>query len=178
VPAPVELTSFDAAVKSDHVKLSWATASELNNSHFVLEKSLDGKQFSKIGIVNGKGNSSSYQEYSYLDMDPYNGINYYRLKQVDYNGEFVYSKVAKVMVENIGTLQLIPNPAKNNFNIKSDQESNISAVEIYDIRGAKRMELTNSAGFKDIDISALSEGLYLIHINIGGTILVKKLVKE
>jgi hypothetical protein len=84
---PIELLSFKAKVKSDVVVLDWSTISESNNNHFILSKSKDAFNYTDIGIVSGGGNSNEIKTYRYIDEFPYDGLNYYRLSQVDDNGQ-------------------------------------------------------------------------------------------
>lgn len=98
-PLPVELITFKGAVQYGNVKLSWATAMELNNDRFEVERSQDGKTFSKIGEVRGHGNSSVRLDYSFTDTAPAAGDNYYRLRQVDFDGTEDFSKVVALKVD-------------------------------------------------------------------------------
>jgi len=88
---PVELLLFNAEAKEKHVDLIWTTASEINNSHFIIERSKNTIQTEEVARVNGSGNSTTIKNYSSKDENPMEGISYYRLKQVDYNGDFSYS---------------------------------------------------------------------------------------
>ena len=85
-PLPIELLSFDALLISDKVKLDWSTATEVNNDYFSIEKSLDAQNWSVLGTVKGAGNSNQKLDYEYFDFHPVAGIQYYRLKQTDFDG--------------------------------------------------------------------------------------------
>ena len=85
-PLPVELLYLSGAPYNDKITITWATASEFNNDYFTIEKSIDGKIFKKIGTVNGDGTTSLLSNYTFNDLEPVSGINYYRLSQKDYNG--------------------------------------------------------------------------------------------
>ena len=87
---PITLTSFTATQEYSDVVISWETASEVNNEFFTIERSEDGIDFEEITTVNGAGNSSFSQEYSFVDNDPIYGVSYYRLKQTDFDGKFKY----------------------------------------------------------------------------------------
>lgn len=93
---PVELTGFDGFGTNEGVMLEWQTASEINNSHFVIEHSRDADSFSAIEDVTGAGNSSSFKEYRFLHQKAEGGVNYYRLKQTDFDGKYEYSPVIAV----------------------------------------------------------------------------------
>ncbi|MBS1686671.1 MAG: T9SS type A sorting domain-containing protein [Bacteroidetes bacterium] len=94
---PVKLEYFTAEKKDERsATVRWATASEINNDHFEVERSADAQEWTKIGTVKGAGNSNDHLDYSLDDNDPLPGINYYRLKQVDYDGQYEYSDIAEV----------------------------------------------------------------------------------
>lgn len=96
---PVTFLSFDGKSEENGIRLSWKTASELNNHRFEILRATDGKNFQTIGSVSGKGNSQQVTSYNYLDREPETGINYYRLKQIDKDGtESIFQKI--VAVEN------------------------------------------------------------------------------
>lgn len=96
VPLPVAFVSFDGKNEGDKNNLKWVTSSEHNNDFFTLEKSVDGKVFEEIGKVAGAGNSTQEIYYSFDDADYRNEINYYRLKQTDYDGSSVYTKTISI----------------------------------------------------------------------------------
>jgi len=95
---PVELMGFSAQVVDEVVKLTWTTITENNNDYFEIERTVDGKSYIKIGKVLGNGNSNEVNFYKFDDMTPVQGISYYRLKQVDLNGQFEYSGLVKANV--------------------------------------------------------------------------------
>lgn len=84
---PIDLLSFNAGVKNNVTILNWVTLSETNNDYFIISKSKDAINYTDIGVINGSGNSNVNKTYQYVDKSPYNGLNYYRLSQVDYDGQ-------------------------------------------------------------------------------------------
>jgi len=112
-PLPVELMSFTAAPSGKMVLLNWVTASELNNQRFEVERSSDGRNFYRIGSVAGAGTTSMQQTYSLRDEQPLNGISYYRLIQVDYDGARDVSKVVSVKFRKEMEGTLYPQPASD-----------------------------------------------------------------
>lgn len=115
-PLPVELARFEGKASQSGISLTWETASEQNNSHFEVERSTDGSTFEQLGSVPGNGNSVVTIAYQYLDKHPHPGLNYYRLKQVDFDGKYEYSKVVAVTLgEDAAALQVVlaPNPCPN-----------------------------------------------------------------
>ena len=111
---PVTLTEFTGKEKDGDVELKWTTETEINNKYFDVERSLDGSHFESIGKVTGAGNTTLTQHYGLVDRNAANGVNYYRLKQVDFDGKFTYSQVVAVKVTRINALlKVYPNPAIN-----------------------------------------------------------------
>ena len=109
---PVTLTEFTGKEKDGDVELKWTTETEINNKYFDVERSLDGTHFESIGKVTGAGNTTLTQHYGLVDRTAANGVNFYRLKQVDYDGKFTYSQVVAVKVTRINAvLKVYPNPA-------------------------------------------------------------------
>lgn len=136
VSLPVELLSFEAeVVQRKHVDLSWKTAVEIDNDYFIVERSQDGINFESIAQLPGAGNIELIQHYEHLDLTPYVGINYYRLKQVDYDGTTSYSEVRAVEVYS-ERLRLFPNPTINDLSIALDdlQKGEVD-LNIYDLKG-------------------------------------------
>jgi len=115
-PLPIELLSFNAVPDGDKVDIKWETVTETNNAYFTIEKSKDGKTFTKLIDVPGAGNSTSYREYAETDYQPYGGTSYYRLKQTDNNGAYKYFTMVPVTFAEGGqpNVVLYPNPILEN----------------------------------------------------------------
>jgi hypothetical protein len=115
---PVEMIYFNGVAEEGSVQLTWATATEINNDYFPVQKSVDFVEFEVIGKVGGNGTTNERQEYSFEDRNPFAGINYYRLQQVDFDGAFEYSEIIVVQVEQLNdgpiSVNLYPNPVINN----------------------------------------------------------------
>lgn len=143
---PVELLWFEGDnFEKNKIKLSWATASELNNDFFTIEKSADGVYFEPIIIVKGAGNSNSILTYAVFDTLPLQGVNYYRLRQTDFDGSTSYTQTISVdYFNNDNEIGIYPNPfdkyiiVKSPINIETD-----SAVKLFDIAG-KEIPLKSS----------------------------------
>jgi hypothetical protein len=136
-PLPIELLNFDAIMNNKHVDINWATATEINNDFFTVEKSKDAINFETVSISKGAGNSNTLKEYADVDYDPYQGISYYRLKQTDFNGTFKYSKIVAVNY-NFGEsgISVFPNPTDGPINISfKGLENQEILVVIRDITG-------------------------------------------
>jgi hypothetical protein len=165
IPVPVKLISFTAIPSSSKVELLWSTAFEQDNNHFEIERSPDGNHFSRIGNVNGQGNSVEIRNYSFTDNQPMNGISYYRLKQVDGDGKATYSRIVRVTLERTGNRYIIyPNPASGKEIRVSLDNAASGPVEVQ-VHGAKgvihlRRQYTG-AGTISLE-HQLSPGIYII----------------
>lgn len=118
-PLPVELLSFEAKQNGKEVILDWSTLSEINNDYFLIEKSLTGSDWDVVNQVKGNGNSNSLINYRSIDNNPSFGLSYYRLKQIDYNGVFEYSRIQTVLY-NSNSFSFFPNPIKNEVTLISE----------------------------------------------------------
>lgn len=133
---PIELLSFDAELKNDVVWLTWVTAAEINNDYFTLERSIDGINFTPIGNVNGAGNSSTILNYQYIDDNPFNGTNYYRLKQTDFDGKYTYSELRSVSLKEKELVSISIDPELNVYTLKINSKENAKAdIKIYNSIG-------------------------------------------
>ena len=173
-PLPVEFLFFDAAKQGDIVKLDWATASEEDNWKFEIERSLDGIKFSKIGEVEGNGDSNQRIDYFFEDVNILSSLNsslFYRLKQIDFDGGFEYSKTKLVSIEiERDKLQVLPNPYQSSFDLKfvSDQ-SGTAQIRLMSINGKVLFsrEYNVLKGPNSITVSELknlSSGVYIINV--------------
>jgi len=170
---PIELMDFSAVKKDAVVLLEWSTASEINNQYFELERSIDGIDFHTIKKMNGAGNSNSILEYSYIDDSPLNGVNYYRLKQTDFDGEFSFSNIRAVRMES-GEISIYPNPTSGLVNIEN--YSKLKSISITDVNGKLLRTFNSSDG--PIDFSGLMNGIYFLRIETATETISKKVVKR
>jgi hypothetical protein len=115
-PLPIELLSFTAVPDGNKVDVKWETITETDNAYFTIEKSTDGKTFTKLIDVPGAGNSTSYKDYAETDYQPYVGTSYYRLKQTDKNGAYKYFNMVPVTFNTEGqqSITMFPNPILEN----------------------------------------------------------------
>ena len=177
---PVEWLTFKGRYVGDQVQLDWATGSEENNSHFVIERTHDGAHWEEIGEVAGAGFATEVTRYMFMDENPYKDFNYYRIKQVDYDGEYDYSKIVLVssMVQSARLdLNVHPNPANDYVRIRVIGGSKNSTIEVMDIQGSvvRKLELTDNPVVR-IETSNLDTGIYFIKYSNGVQSLTKKLV--
>jgi hypothetical protein len=163
---PVELTSFEVIVVSNDVQLTWTTASEKNNDRFEIERSTDGINFVKVGTVKGNGTTSLPQLYNFMDENPGVGVHYYRLKQVDFDTQFEYSKIKSAEIVGTVTIRSYPNPAQNLLNIEVTDtrlgEIN-GTIVLYNAAGAEMIrESMVGSNRIQLDVSQLPSGSYLL----------------
>jgi hypothetical protein len=182
---PVELASFTSTISNRDVTLNWSTASELNNSGFEIERS-SNNEWTKVGNVNGNGTSSTVNNYSYTDRSLATGSYSYRLKQVDFNGNFEYFNLNNEV--NIGTpstyalSQNYPNPFNPSTTINFDlpTDGNVS-LKLYDMSGKEVATLVNevrSAGYYSVNFNAsqLTSGVYFYTISADNFTATKKML--
>ncbi|WP_462248297.1 DUF2341 domain-containing protein [Ekhidna sp.] len=176
VPLPVSLLYFTGEPDQDGVLLQWETATETNNSHFEVLRSLDGETFTTVGIINGNGNSSTPIKYSLMDTRAAYGLNYYQLKQFDFdNTEHTY---ATILVDNNDGVSMsayvYPNPAReDNFNIRIlsvDRHTPIT-IKVIDLRGniyfSKVIEDGSNFDSKILPEQNMVEGIYFMIVEQG-----------
>ncbi len=179
-PLPVEMSSFTSSINGRNVDLNWATSTETNNSGFEVERTITGANtWTKIGFVNGNGTSATPHSYSYSDRRLQTGNYSYRLKQVDFNGNFAYHNLSNEVIIGIpGTFDLsqnYPNPfnpsTKIDYAIPFDGKVSLT---IYDNSGKEVAKLVNNnltAGYytATFDASSLASGVYYYRLSLNGT---------
>ncbi|MGB0862506.1 MAG: T9SS type A sorting domain-containing protein [Saprospiraceae bacterium] len=160
---PVELLYFYAEKQNENVRLDWQTATEINNSHFDVEWSTDGISFEKIGQVQGAGSTNSIRFYDFLHTSPALGFNYYRLKQVDFDGKYEYSDILNIefQTRNI-EYRIFPNPASSFITIENVEAGEV--IQIFSVNGQFVKTLHCNVSTAIIDISNLPKGTYFIKI--------------
>jgi hypothetical protein len=185
---PVELTSFSADISGNNVLLNWTTATEINNQGFEIQRSEISSQKSDwegIGFVPGFGTTTEPKSYSFCDENLSKGMYSYRLKQIDFNGSFEYSKVVEVIIKTpteFSLLQNYPNPFNPTTTISWQSPVNSwQTLKIFDVLGNEVAILVNeekSAGEYELEFNAsdLSSGLYFYRLEAGNFIETKKMV--
>lgn len=164
---PVSLLFFKAGKINNTVQLQWQTASEQNSDYFNIERSNDGVQFSSLARVAAAGNSHALKNYSSTDNNPLEGINFYRLKEVDLDGKFKFSKIVRVeMQNNNDEVHIYPNPATNNALLLLDKPAKKAVVNIFTAKGEliKRIFIPDGLTKVTIDVTSLAKGNYTIRI--------------
>ena len=176
-PVPVELTSFSVSSEDGKVHLLWETATELNNAGFSIEKSKDNIRFSEIAFIEGNGTTTDKSSYSYTDNAAQAGKYYYRLKQVDLDGSFHYSKTVEVdlgIPKQFSLDQNYPNPFNPATTIRFALPMNAKVnIKLYNTLGQEVANILNSdlsAGVHETTFNAsnLSSGVYFYKLEVHG----------
>jgi len=175
---PIEIISFTATPQEKSTQLNWTTSSEINNDYMAIERSTDSKNFQEIGKIQGAGTTNERQEYSFIDEAPVGGNNYYRLRQVDYDGAFEYSDVVQVNFRtNDDQIAIYPNPTSDVLTVKFPTFW----------EGETTMSITNSLGqvIKVINntddaimVQDLPNGFYLLTVENGNQTVTKPFQKQ
>jgi hypothetical protein len=180
LPVSFISSSFKGRLLNKTVLLNWATSSENNNAYFEVQRSADGISFQSIGKVPGNLTTSIEHQYSFTDNNPISRTNYYKLKQVDIDGNFTTSNIISVKNNAGSNFSISPNPATNNLIVThpaGDQQSFIRLVQA-DGKVVFTQNISVGAVQSPLDISKLTAGLYLVFVYSGNTSNTFKLVKE
>jgi hypothetical protein len=186
-PLPVELINFTAtAINNEYIHLDWATALEINNDGFELQRSTDAQNWTNIAWINGNDNSTTTKFYSHNDMQVAQNITYYyRLKQIDNDGQFEYSNIVNATLtgsnSSFNVLEFVPNPTVDmtTLLISSGVSQDIKVV-IYNSIGQEVQtgNHTLTVGMNQItfDVNLLAAGTYMATVNSGNEVRTKRLV--
>jgi hypothetical protein len=171
---PIVYQDFSASRQNSSVYLQWSTSSELNNDHFEVLHSGDGSNFVKIGTVPGHLNSSVFQNYFFDDPSPFNGMNYYRLKQVDLDGHASYSIILSIDMDLVNNIyfQVYPNPAHDRVTISCNglPAGNRINVDMFNSGGSLVYRQTavpgSNGGITITRSGSMYSGVYYIRITL------------
>ena len=175
---PIELLSFTGKAFDNKVVLNWQTVQEINNAYFLVQRSTDGFDFVTIGNVKGNGTSSTINNYVYTDAEPINGLSYYRLVQVDYDGT---AKNTNVISMNLvkASISISPNPFNGEFNLDLTGISEDVEVVIFDVLGRQVSHTTADTETRTIQLGAdLAKGAYIVTV-VGVNVNIReKIIKD
>jgi 1,4-alpha-glucan branching enzyme len=180
---PVNWVSFTATAQNNKtVLLNWSTATEINNDHYVVERSADGKLFNAIGTVSAGSAPTSLQQYNFTDAMPINGTSFYRLQQVDKDGSFSYSTIQTVRINNVSADKWIvyPNPVNSATALFAQAYINTLQLTLTDASGKVLYSnyynnVTNGQRI-DIPVQGLAKGLYLLKVTTDKSVKTDKLI--
>jgi len=165
---PLKLVSFDATLlENKSVRLDWRTASELNNEFFFVERSKDGSTWEEVTKMHGAGTSDVLLDYTTLDVDPYEGHSYYRLRQIDFDGQYSFSDIRSVEIEPTDQLEVnvYPNPVAREVYVEGSS-TELESINIYNVLGQNlvsevSMRRDHSSRVV-LDMSSLASGVYTL----------------
>lgn len=175
-PAPVQLINLSAQSNKEIIQLNWSTASEENNDYFDIEWSFDGRNFEKVGTELGAGTSVQRSDYEFNHESPMNGTNYYRLKQVDFNGDFEYSNIVSARIDDEEIIKVFPSLARSVINIVKPE--GLSNISIYNVSGQQLKQIQNDNNQQiEINIEDLPVGNYFITISSAQQVFTKQFIR-
>jgi hypothetical protein len=177
---PVTLVAFKARKEGPIAQLNWQTSAETNSDHFGIQRSSNGKNWAELGKVNAWYESNNLRSYFFDDVTPAPGMNYYRLKMVDRNGQFAYSPIESLRFEdNRAIASIYPNPVMEKLRIQADDWSSIDAIKLLNTQGKTFFESGNSLADREIDMHQFPSGTYLVQLTrSNGDVSVLKVVKN
>jgi uncharacterized delta-60 repeat protein len=175
---PISLTNFKAIKKNNIAELSWSTSFEQNNKGFEIQRSNDGVNFNAIGWVDGIGNSSTVNNYSFTDKAPAKGNNFYRFKQIDLDNRIKLSDIQKLVFDATVDLIVFPNPVKNIAQVQLNEDA--ALIKLTDMNGKELWRKENiKAGILSIPILQWSNGIYVLQVtNSDGRTVAQKIMKQ
>lgn len=183
---PITLASFTGSADKEKVQLQWVTSSEINNEHFEIERSTSGDEFQTVTIIQGAGTSNIMHQYSADDYSPAAGTNYYRIKQVDYDGKYSYSEIISVINENQQQdckMSIRPNPCLGECQVVLEDCPQASkegfTVYIYDALGnvvtTRSSPVAENSTTLTLDVNNIYKpGVYIVR----GKICPEKVIDE
>jgi SdrD B-like domain len=163
---PVLLVSFTAVMQANNtVTLNWQTSAEYNNAYFEVQRSDDGIRFVPISRIDGSGTSSLPHSYSLTDKDPLPGIGYYRLKQVDKDGLFIYSGIVAVKNKTLPSITAVYNAGTNTILVRFSEKQNKAVIRLLGNNGQliKLSSISNATSFL-LQLPAVTEGVYILQV--------------
>lgn len=181
---PIELAYFKGRITDDkQVALNWQTITERNNAYMIVERSKDGFTFKEIGRVEGKGTTEEPQWYNFVDEKPHPGLNYYRLRQIDFDGTNQLHKTIGVEVPFASRLSynLFPNPAKEKVTLQLDSDlQEAGRLDVFNPNGLLLQTITFNRDNRSItlNLEPFPVGLYLLRIAAGGEVAQERIIKQ
>jgi len=180
-PLEIELIDFDAKRNDKNsVFVNWTTKSEENNNFFAIERSIDGKNFEEIGSVSGAGSSSLTHYYNFIDNEPFFSGSYYRVKQVDFDWTYTYSKVKYVPFGASCDYRIYADYYSNKINVQSGvcDLSGLVTVEVYDASGRRVISKSEKSrsSMMEVETGGLPKGIYFVNVRNGITNYKQKII--
>ena len=162
---PVTLLSFTAIKESGAVKLNWETTNEVDFSHFEIQHSMPNQgDWTVIGVIPSAITSTLNKDYSFTDANPAKGVNLYRLKMIDLDGQYTYSQICQISFDGSNEIVIYPNPASDHINILTNNAGTVKLVKLSDLSGKTLLSTTLLANNSRIDIKTMAPGIYILTI--------------
>lgn len=181
MPLPVEFTYFVGNTNKNTVELTWETAQEIHSDYFLVQKSTDGRNFETIGKVAGQGVKYEPTQYAFSDEETSNGANYYRLKQVDWDGTFDMTSIVIVQVGKESGIAILQNPVANTLVINSKRELAVNSTATITSQ-AGQVVLTETFTAKSftqtMNVNSLPTGVYVLRVVNGNEVYTERFVKK
>lgn len=180
-PLPVTFSTFGVQAEGCTVQINWSTAQEVNNDHFLVERSSDGRIFTMIGKVNGTGNSNTTQQYSFTDEHPFDGWNHYRIRQVDKDGRESNTvvKSARTDCGSNAAIQVFPTVSNSSIRVVLPAGYEGATVELLTTLGQKvRVPIEQNRLSYSIRVDQLASAMYIVRIQKGAALHSYKVIKE
>jgi hypothetical protein len=172
---PVELLYFNAHKNTVSVELAWETASEFNNRGFTVQRSVNGLDWLDLAFVEGAGSVQQNRYYRWIDESPNQGINYYRLIQIDFDGAKTYTDLESIDWGDYPTVEVFPNPVKENFQLRT-KGVYPQALKLYDSEGRFVRSLERHSDY--VDTADLKPGCYLLIVQFEHRVDQLRIVKQ
>ncbi|QRR01431.1 T9SS type A sorting domain-containing protein [Dyadobacter sandarakinus] len=165
-PLPVTLKNFSSAKENTTALLTWETTSETNSDHFEVQHSLDGKDWNQLTSINAQGESTKMSFYNYTHTTPVSGSeNFYRLKMVDADGAFAYSKIQHLRFDQSISVSVYPNPVTETIHLQTADWSKVKGVQVVNNQG-KTLYNSGNKPSQDINAKSFKPGLYFIKVTL------------
>lgn len=158
---PVTLTSFNVKAEGKTASLTWNTTAETNSDRFDVEKSQNGKDWKVIGSVKASGKSQSILSYSFSDQNPQGGENLYRLKMIDLDNTYAYSRISSVQFKDLSSVVIFPNPVTSTLFVQAAADNTPVSIQILNNSGRVVKETRNVS--QPVDISKIPAGTYFVN---------------
>ena len=182
---PIELLSFSGKHVDNTIQLHWRTAGEQDNDFMEIQRSKDGKTFESIGLRQGAGNSYTPRDYTFTDEQPLPGVNYYRLRQVDFDGKFEYHPVIAVLFrtdeDKAQGITLFPTVVNDQVNLALNEETTSNGnILISNLNGRVLLRTPFGRGMQQltIPVNQLPKGQYILTVHAGRTSQTARFIKE
>ena len=174
---PVTYSYISVEAQNNSNLLTWSTSSEQNNDYFDVEHSLDGEDFSSIGRVEAKGNTRATGVYEFVHNEPIQGMHYYRLKQVDFDGVFTYSEIRSVDLIKEGKVSIYPSMVQGEMTIRHNF-TYPTQVKVYNMSGQEVVSFSRVNSETSLDVTTLKPNIYLVQVVSGSQQVTKRIIKQ